>query len=214
MATIAFEAYYGATPAWTNIAANRLVFCGSLTDITTTILATNFQTGTHVGTATPGTDVCTTTHCNNTKWLTDTTVSINGGASVIINDTNLTEVLCTMRIHFNDAISYAIQNARFYCYDNSTTTNFATGVDVAAYIRAATTDWYNLNDATTTGPAGWVTGNIGGDNSGERIDAATYTGLNRATPAADQYWYSALSGAPETAGAKSAFAFGAYMEYY
>ena len=130
MATIAFEAYYGATPAWTDIAANRLVFCGSLTDLTVTILATNFQTGTHVGTATPGTDVCTTTHCNNVKWLTDTTMSVNGAASEIINDTNLADLECTMRIHFNDATAYAIQNMRFYCYNNTTTTTEATGLDV------------------------------------------------------------------------------------
>ena len=214
MATIAFKAYYGATPAWTDIAANRLVFCGSLTDITVTIAATNFQAGTHVGSGTPGTDVCTSTHCNNVKWLTDTTMSVNGAASETINDTNLADTECTMQIHFNDATAYSIQNARFYSYDNATTTVEAVGLDVAAYIKAATTDWFNLNDDTTTGPTGWVTGNIGGDNSGERIDAATFSGLNRATAATDQYWYSALSAAPETAGGKSSFAFGWYCEYY
>ena len=213
MATIAFEAYIG-TPAWTDISTNRLTFSGSASDCTVTIAATNFQTGSHVSNGTPGTDQCGATHANNVKWLTDTTMSVNGAASEIINDTNLADAECTMRIHFNDATAYAIQNARFYCYDNATTTNFAVGVDVAAYIKAATADWFNLNDATTTGATGWITGSIGGDNSGERIDAATFSGMNRGTAATDQYWLCGISASPETAGGKSSFAFGWYCEYY
>ena len=208
MATIAFEAYYGATPAWTDIAANRLGFSGSLTAITT-VAAGVFADGTHVMTGTPGTDVCTTNHVPNVKWLTDTTMSVNGAASETINDTNLADIECSFRIHFNDAAGYALQNGRLYTFDNTTTTTPATGVDAAMYVKGnSMTAWFHINDDSTTGPAGWVTGAIGGDNSGERISLA-----NRSA-SVDHYYYCGFSASPETAGGKANFSVGTYLEYF
>jgi hypothetical protein len=173
------------------------------------ILATNFQDGTHVGSGTPGTDQCTTNHTRNNKWLTDSTFSANGGGSETLNDTNLDDAESTMRVHFNDSVARSIQNGRFYCFDGTTTTVEAVGLDVAAYEKGNSATWFHLNDDSATGATGWTTGNKGGDNDTERIGMGA-----RASAATDQYWYYALSASPETAGSKSSFAFGVYLEYY
>jgi len=117
--------------------------------------------------------------------------------------------LCSMRVHFNDSVARSIQNGRFYCFDGTTTTTPAVGLDVAAYELANSSQWFHLNDDSTTGPSGWTTGSVGGDNTGERISMGA-----RASAATDQYWYYGLSASPETAGSKSSFAFGVYLEYY
>lgn len=208
MATLTFEAYVGA-PGWTNIGSNRLVFCASLTDLTARIAALAFQDGTHLGSSTPGTDQCGATHAPNVKWLTDSTFSYNGGASTALNDTNLLDTYCTMRIHLNDSTAFKTQNGRFYAFNNTTTTVQATGVEMAAYEKGNSATWFHLNDDTTTGPSGWTTGSIGGDNSGERITMAARGSANT-----DQYYYYALSLSPETFGDKSAIAAGCSIELY
>lgn len=212
MAAITWEAYVN-TPAWTDMSTNRLVFSGSSSSLSATVAATAFQDGTHLGNGTPGTDQCGSTHANNVKILTSTTMSVNGAGSATINDTNLTDNTSTFRLHFNDAAAYSIQNGKLYTYDGSTTTTQATGVDAAIYVKGESMSaWFKINSDTTTGNSmgsmGFTTANIGGDNSGERVDLITRSG------AADQYWYCALSVSPETAGGKSAFALGAYLEYY
>ncbi len=213
MATITFESYFGASPQWTNLGANRLVFCGSLTDIAAMILAANFQDGTHVGSGTPGADQCTTNHVPNVKYLSNTTMSRSGGGSETISDAALGSpnfLSCTLRVHFNDSVARSIQNGRFYCFDGSVVTNPAVGVDVAAWeCQNSFSSWFHLNDYSTSGASGWQTGNVGGDNSGERISMG-----ERPTAAQDQYWYYALSASPESAGSKANFAFGVYLEYY
>ena len=209
MATITFEAYYGASPSWQSLGANRLVFSGSLTDIAAMVLAGSFQDGTHAGSGTPGSDICVTNHARNNKWLTDTTFSANGGASETLNDTNLADNECTLRVHFNDSVARACQNGRFYCFDGSQVANPAEGLDVAAYEKGNSTQWFHLNDYSAAGASGWQTGGLGGDNDGERISMGA-----RGTPATDQYWYYALSASPESAGGKANFAFGVYLEYY
>lgn len=212
MATITWEAYCG-TPAWTDMGANRLVFSGSGTNINTTVQATQFQDGTHLGDGTPGTDQCGTTHANNVKILTATTMSVNGAASEVINDTNLADTECSFRLHFNDAAGYSLQNGKIYTYDGTTTTAEAVGVDAAIYVKGeAMTAWKTLNSDTATGNSmasmQFGTADIGGDNAGE-----TRALSNRAA-GTDHYYYCAISASPETAGGKSAFALGAYLEYY
>ena len=209
MATITFEAYYGASPSWQSLGANRLIFSGALTDITAMVLAAAFQDGCHVGSGTPGSDVCATNHARQVKWLTDSTMSCQGAGGETINDTNLGDNECSLRVHFNDSVARACQNGRFYCFDNSQVLNPAVGVDVAAYEKANSSQWFHLNDYSASGPSGWQVGNIGGDNSGERISMGA-----RGSAAQDQYWYYALSASPESAGGKSSFAFGVYLEYY
>lgn len=199
MATITFEAYVGAGPTWTDMAANRLVFSSSLTDLATNITVASWQDGTHVGNGTPGTDQCGANHANNVKFVASGTMSVNGGGTENINDTNLTNDECTMRLHFNHTSAVAVTGVRFYCFDNSTVTNEAVGVEVYAFERGiSATSWTLINDDS---------GNIGGDNSGERL------ALANSGSATDHYWYLALSASPESVGAKSSFAFGATLTY-
>lgn len=213
MATITWEAYVGAGPTWTDMGSNRLVFSGSLTDINTTVQATQFQDGTHLGNGTPGTDQCGANHANNVKILTQTTMSVNGAGSETINDTNLADTECTFRLHFNDGAGYSLQNGRLYVYDGTTTTDPAVGVDAAVYVKGESmTNWETLNSDTATGNSmasmDFQTADIGGDNSGEFRSLASRGSSN------DHYYYVALSASPETAGGKASFALGCYLEYY
>lgn len=216
MATITWEAYYGNTAAWTNLSTNRLVFSGSLTNINTTVQATTFQDGTHIGDGTPGNDLCGTNHIPNVKLATGTTWSLNGAAAVAISE--ITNESCTFRLHFNDSVTRQLQNGRIYSYDGSTTTTEAVGVDAALWVKGEThTAWTAINSDTATGPA--VTGlrtavdfndaDVGGNNTNEYYALSPKT-----TPAQDQYYYAALSCSPETAGGKASFALGAYLEYF
>jgi hypothetical protein len=199
MATFTFSGYMGAGPAWADLSTNRIVFSSSLTDLATAITVASFQDGTHAGDGTPGTDQCGANHMNNVKYVDDTHFSLNGAASAVLNDTNLADTDCTMQIHFNHGSAVAVSNARLYCYDNSTTTQYAADLDVYAFERGAgASSWTKINDAS---------GVTGGDNSGERLD------LQNSASATDHYWYVALSASPEAVGAKSNFAFGVALTY-
>lgn len=211
MATLVFESYNG-TPAW-NAIGNTLVFSGSPTNLATFIGSGTFNYGTHLGNGSPGSDQCGTNHVNNTMLVDATHVSINGGTSVPLTDANLPNTSCPIRLHFNDSNSYSVQNGRIYCFDGTTTTNFAPGVDAALYVvGTGASQWFTLNSATATGPTitnmKFTTASIGGDNSGSQYF------LNNQTGATDYYYYCALSTSPETPGGKSAMALGAYIEYY
>lgn len=198
--TIKFEAMVGATPAWADIGAHTLVFSGT-GGLAETIAADAYQDETHLGDGTPGDDQCGANHANNVKFISSTEMQVNGGATEDINDTNLAEAECSIRVHFNDSVTArSIKNARLYCYDGTTVTDEGVGVDMYAFERGVTaTAWTHINDDS---------GNIGGDNTGERLDLGA-----KAAAAQDQYWYVALSAGPESAGAKQ-FSVGTYLEYY
>lgn len=210
MATITWEAYYG-TPAWNDLGSNRLVFSGSGTSHTASVVTNEFQDGTHVGTGTPGDDDCGATHANNVKFISSTEMSVNGAATQDINDTNLADDECTFRLHFNDATAYALQNIKVYAYDGDDIDQPAIAVDAALYVKGeGMTTWYTLNSDTLDGPveAGmqFDDADIGGIGSGLAIDDRTAD--------TDHFIYCALSVAPETSGGKANFALGAYMEFY
>jgi len=198
MATITFEGYMGAGPAWTDLAANTLVFSSSLTDLTAAITVSAYQDGTHAGNGDPGTDQCGANHMNNVKYLTGSTFSFNGAGSEALNDTNLTANECSLRLHFNHSSSVAVTGARFYAFDGSVVTNVATGVTVYGFERGeAATAWVQINNGTT----------VGGDNTSERLD------LQDSGAATDHYWYVAVSASPNSVGAKDAFDFGMALTY-
>lgn len=200
MATITFEGYMGSTPDWTNIDTNTIVFSSSLTDLTAPITVDAYADGTHAGTDDPGTDACGTNHMNNCKYLGASLIDINGGGSEALNDTNLTATECTLRVHFNHSTSVDVTNPKFYCYDGSTTTTPATGVDVYGFEQGESyTSWTHINDDS---------GAIGGNNAGERLDLA-----DSSSAATDHYWYIAVSAAPESVGAKTSFDFGVTLTY-
>jgi len=192
--------FYGSTgPAWTSIGSNTVVFSSSLTDLATNITVASFQDGTHIGNGDPGTDQCGANHANNVKYLTNSTMSVNGGGSENINDTNLTQNECTLRYDFADAASVATSSARFYCFNASVTTTRASDLDVYAFERGVSaTAWTKINDHSA--------GN-GGDNSGQRLDLANQGA------ATSHNFYLAISASPEAVGAKTAFDFGIALIY-
>ncbi len=199
MATITFERNQNtiASPTWVDVGANRVVFSGSATDLTSPISTTGWNDGTHVGTATPGTDACgggpNSAHTNNVKYVASGNFSLNGGGSEVLNDTNLIQGECSLRIHLNNATAVATQNTFFFCYDGTTDATEAVGIEAYAFEQGVSgTAWVQINDDSA---------NIGGDNAGERLD------LGEKTSATDHYWYLALSSRGESAGGKSSFAF-------
>lgn len=208
MATITFEHNTGTSgaPVWTNIAANTLVFSGSATSLTATISTTDWQDGTHIGNDDPGTDQCAGgvggggAHVSNVKFLTTSTMSLNAAGSANITDANLAANDCTLRIHLTNASSVATQNTFFYTFDGATTTTEAVEVECYAFERGVTaTAWTQVNDDSA---------NIGGDNSGERLD------LGEKSTATDHTWYLALSARGESAGQKTSFDLGYKTEIF
>lgn len=191
--------YYGSTgPAWTSIGANTLVFSGS-GGLATNINVGSWQDETHIGNGDPGTDQCGANHANNVKFIDANNMSVNGGGSEAINDTNLAENECTIRYDFDDAASVATSSARFYAFDGSTETNEAVGVEVQAFERGVlATAWTEINDDSA---------NVGGDNSGERLDLADQGA------ATSHNFFIALSASPESVGAKTSFDFGIALVY-
>jgi hypothetical protein len=201
MATFNFEFYCGAGPGWADMGSATQVFCGSLTDLTAPVSIDAFQDGTHLGSGDPGTDQCGANHVNNVKYLTDTTMSVNGGGSETLNDANLAEAECTLRIKFSDASAVVTTAARFYTFNGTVVTVEAEGVVVYAYERgvAHAGGWTKINDDVA---------NIGGDNSGERLDLA-----DQAAPATTHYFYLAMSVAAQSVGSKGNFDMGVALTY-
>lgn len=189
--------YYGATgPTWTDISTNTVVFSGS-GGITTPITVGTWNDETHIGNGQPGTDQCGANHSNNVKYISSTQFD-SGGGTETLSDANLTQTECTLRIQFNEANS-TITNARFYTFDASTTTVEAVGIEAYAFENGeSATTWTQVNDDS---------GNIGGDNSGERLD------LGDQSSATDHYYYVAVSARPETVGSKTEFDFGIALTY-
>jgi hypothetical protein len=197
MATFIWEAYYGSSPAWTDISTNTIVFAGS-GGIATAITLGDWNSETHIGTGDPGTDVCTTNHVPNVKYVGASTFD-NGSGTQDLNDTNLTATECTLRVRFTDASSVATSGGRIYCFDGTTETTEATGVEVYAFEQGkSNTAWVQINDDSA---------DVGGDNSGERLTLADQTA------ATEHIFYIAISARPETVGAKTAFDFGIALTY-
>jgi hypothetical protein len=197
MATWYWEVYAG-TPAWVSVGANTIVFSGSATDPTVGITVGEWNTGTHLGSGDPGTDQCGSTHARNVKYISGTQYD-SGGGTETLNDTNLTLTECSLRVRFTDTSSVAISNGRLYAYDGSVETNEAVGVEVYAFERGVgASSWTSINDDS---------GNVGGDNSGERLTLSDHSAATEHT------WYFALSARPESNGAKTQFDFGIAITY-
>jgi hypothetical protein len=197
MATFNWEVYAD-TPAWMGVATNTIVFSGSNTDLSEPITVGEWQSGSHLGSGDPGTDQCGATHMPNVKYVSDTQFD-GGGGTETLNDTNLAETECTLRIKFTDASAVAISSARFYAFDGAVETNPAVGIEAYAFERGVgATEWTQICDYSAS---------IGGDNAGERLD------LGDKTAATEHYFYIAASARPETVGAKTEFDFGIALTY-
>lgn len=188
MASFEWQAYKGSTPEWEAIdTANRkFVVSGSLTDLTVTVDIGAWQDGTHLGSGVPGSDQCGSNHMNNVKYLTGSTMSVNGGGSESIDDTNLTDDECTLKIVFSHASAVIVTVPRLYCFDGNNPLVRATGVDMKAFERGVgATSWTTINNDTAE---------EGGDNIGERLDLA------EGSHATEHSWYVAVSVSPAVPG--------------
>lgn len=197
MATFNWEVYAD-MPSWMDVDVNTIVFSGADDDLTEPITVGTWQNGTHLGSGDPGTDQCGANHMPNVKYVSGTQMD-KGVGTETINDTNLAETECTLRIKFTDAQSVAITNARFYAFDGANETNEAVGIESHAFERGVSaTAWTEINDDSE---------NIGGDNAGERLE------LGDKSAATEHHWYIAVSARPETVGAKTEFDFGVALTY-
>jgi hypothetical protein len=198
MATFTWEVYSD-TPAWHAVGANTIVFSGSNTDLSSPITVGNWNSGTHLGSGDPGTDQCGTNHVPNVEYVSNTQFKLDGGTTESLNDTNLVQTECSLRINFTDASAVATSNARFYAFDGSTETNEAVGIEAYAFEQGVSASaWTQLNDDSA---------NIGGDNSGERL------GLSDQSSATEHTYYIAVSARPESVGSKTQFDFGIALTY-
>lgn len=185
--------------------ANTIVLSGSDTDLAEPVTVAAWNSGQHMGNGDPGTDQCGANHANYVTYISSTQFD-NGGGTENLNDTNLTQDECTIRIRFTDASSVSITNARFYAFNSTTTTTRATGVDVVAFEQGqSATTWTVINDDTVAGAL--TTGGTGGDNSGHRLDLADQGA------ATDHTYYIAISASPESVGGKTDFDFGISLTY-
>lgn len=199
MATFYWEGYMGAGPAWADLGANTVVFSGSLTDLSVPVTVGEWNSGTHAGSDDPGTDQCGANHMKNVKIVASGSFD-NGSGTETLNTTNLTPNECTLRIRFTDASAVAITSARFYSFDGAVVTNESVGVEAYAWEcqPSGVTTWSLINDDSA---------NIGGDNTGERLDL-----LNQAA-STEHHYYVAVSVRPESVGAKTSFDFGVALTY-
>lgn len=210
MGEIAFEAYYSG--GWQPLGSNRLVPCGSRTDIAVMVQAKQFQDGMHVGDGQPGNDVCPAPHANNVKFLTDSLMSVNGAGSEPIDDAHLAETGCTLRVRFTDSIARRLKSVRFYVSAAGQPTVPAASMDVAAFERGrGNTAWTHINNYDPAlNPDNFTdVEQKGGDVAGSYLSLA-----DKDTPALEQTWYLAISVAPEQLGEFADLSFGIYYEYY
>lgn len=197
MATFTWEVYSD-TPAWHSVGANTYVFSGSSTDLSEPITVGTWNSGAHLGTASPGSDACGTAHVPYVTYVGLNNFD-NGSGSQALNDTNLTANECSLRILFTDSGSVATSSARFYCFDGTTATNPAVEVEAYAFEQGdSNTAWVQVND---------YSGSTGGDNSGERLP------LTDQGAATEHTFYVAISARPESVGQKTEFDFGVALTY-
>jgi hypothetical protein len=198
MATFTWYGYMGTTPDWVDIDTDTICFSGDATDISVPVTVDTYQDGIHVGTDDPGADQCGANHMRNVKYITDSQFD-SGGGTETLNDTNLSDTECTLKIYFTDAASVATSSARFYAFDGTTTTTEAVGVEAYAFEQGVTeTEWTEINDDSDT---------VGGDNAGERLD------LSDQSAATEHDFFIAVSVLPESVGDKTDFDLGIALTY-
>jgi len=118
-----FTWYLQGTTATTVDATDIYQFAGSTFGSAITVGAYNDST--HVESST-GTNVSTGNAPKNSKYLTSSTVSINGGASEALS--GVTTANCPVKINFSHGTSVITYDAVFYSYDGTTTAASPTGV--------------------------------------------------------------------------------------
>jgi hypothetical protein len=142
------------------------------------ITITEYNDSTHIESST-GTDLSSGNSPKNSKFLTSSTVSINGGTSESLS--GVTTANCPLKITFAHGVSVITYDAVFYAYDGTTTTVAPTDVTFKA---------------AEQGSASWTT--AGGSASAVAL-------ANNSTPATSHDYYILVSASPDSVGEKTAF---------
>lgn len=125
-------------------------------------------------------------HMNNVTYMSSNTMSLNGSAEILINDTNLQPQNC-FRLKLTLGAEATPTNCRFYCYDGVDTKKRAPGVEAYAFeYGAAVGNWTLINSGESS---------VGGDNWGERLPL-----MDKGTASTEHNWYIAVSASPEYQG--------------
>ncbi len=129
------------------LAATDRFWFNSGVNLTDNVTVGEYQNGTH---ASDGADAhlaaCGGTggHINNTKFLSSTTVSINGAASATLSGTVPSVAQCPIKFNFSDPASIATSATKFYFFDGTTDATAMAGVEVRA-IEQGNTSWVAAN---------------------------------------------------------------------
>jgi hypothetical protein len=98
-------------------------FYGSSFD--TAIATGEYQDSTHAENSS-NTELCTTNHGHNTKYVSSTNMSLDGGASEAI--TNIADAECPLDIDFSHTSAVTCTNITFWAYDGTTMTAVPTNI--------------------------------------------------------------------------------------
>ena len=137
----------------------------------------SYNDKTHVRTS-GGTDKSTSNSPHNTKYLTSTTMSLNGGASA--NLSTLTTANSPLKITVSESTNITVTDIKMYAYDGTTTTNAPSGMNV--YL-------------AEQGDSSWTQAHGSGN---------ALTLNNHSTAATSHDFYVAISASPTSVGVKSA----------
>lgn len=146
-----------------------------------------YQDSTHVENDS-NVEQCLTDHIHNTKWLTSSTVSIDGGGTEDLGAAVPPDTDCPLEIHFNESPAVACSSISFWAYDGTTESAVPTGVDFRCGQRP---------DAAWTEAEG----------SGAALS------LTDSSSATDHYFYIYISVSPTTVGVKILFALKIQLTY-
>jgi hypothetical protein len=108
------------------------------------ILVGEFQDTIHLEDANGG-EVCTTYHGNSTKYVSSTTVSVNGGTAKNVSSVTNSEV--PIKINFSHDAAVSIRNAKLWAQKSETDSGAPDNVDVYAF-EVGNTAWTNIDGQT------------------------------------------------------------------
>lgn len=163
----------GATP--TTIDATDRVQMAGAGGFDSKITVGQYNDTTHVKTSANANKSSANTPRNN-KFLTSTTVSVNGGGSTSLSATS--QANCALKINFADPASVAITGAIFYAYDGTTPATPPVGITFKA---------------AEQGDASWTDA----EGSGSPVT------LNDKTANTSHDYFVQISGSPDSVGLKS-----------
>lgn len=155
-------------------ATDRIWFNGST--FGTNVTVSSYQDSTHISNSSD-THQCTSFHVHNVKYLTSTTMSLDGAGSA--NLSTLTTGNSPIKFNFSDASSVATSATSFYFYDGATDATAMAGVTVQAAEGGTTSTWVAAN------------------GSGSALSVASQT------TATSHDFYIAASVSPSSTGAKT-----------